>query len=184
MRFAILCRLALLASLLFPTASPAEDAMVEFSVSDSTRWDYFSDQVMGGISQGRVSFETAETTPILRLTGKVSTANRGGFIQARTKLDQPLPDTAQGIVLSVRGNGQPYFVHLRTKWTVLPWQLYQAKFDTTQDWQELRLPFASFAPYGGLLRQSFKVSDLRSIAVVAFGKDYSADLSVRAIGVY
>jgi hypothetical protein len=180
----ILRRLALGAALFVPTPSFSEDAMMEFSVSDPARWDYFSDQVMGGISEGQVSFDSVDEQPVLRLSGHVSTANRGGFIQARTTLNAPLHDTAQGIILNVRGNTQPYYLHIRTKWTVLPWQLYQAEFDTSQDWQEVRIPFEAFAPYGGLLRQSFKKSDVRSIAVVAFGRDYDADLFVRAIGVY
>lgn len=184
MRILNLPKLALIAGLLFPTLSVAEGTMIEFPVSEPARWDYFSDQVMGGVSEGRVSFETAEGQPVLRLMGKVSTANRGGFIQARTALDAPLPDTAQGIVLTVRGNAQPYYLHIRTKWTVLPWQLYQAKFDTSTAWKEVRIPFTAFGPYGGLLRPTFNVGDIRSLAVVAFGRDHDADLSVRAIGVY
>lgn len=184
MRLLNLRRLALVAALLCPTSSIAEGTMIEFPVSDPARWDYFSDQVMGGVSGGRVSFETVEGQPLLRLTGNVSTAKRGGFIQARITLDTPLSDTAQGIVLTVRGNAQPYFLHIRTKWTVLPWQLYQAKFETSNTWHEIRVPFTAFAPYGKLLRQSFKVSDMRSVAVVAFGRDHDADLSVRSIGVY
>ena len=184
MRLLYLRRLALFAALLCPTISFAEGAMIEFPVSEPTRWDYFSDQVMGGVSEGRVAFEKVNNQPVLRLTGYVSTANGGGFIQARTELDAPLSDTAQGIILTVRGNAQSYYLHLRTKWTVLPWQLYQAKFETSATWQEVRIPFETFAPYGKLLRQSFKISDVRSIAVVAFGRDHNADLSVRAIGVY
>ena len=184
MRLLYLRRLALFAALFCPTISFAEGTMIEFPVSEPTRWDYFSDQVMGGVSEGRVVFETVDNQPVLRLTGYVSTANQGGFIQARTELDAPLSDTAQGIILTVRGNAQSYYLHLRTKWTVLPWQLYQAKFETSATWQEVRIPFEAFAPYGKLLRQSFKISDVRSIAIVAFGRDHNADLSVRAIGVY
>ena len=184
MRLLYLRRLALFAALFCPTISFAEGTMIEFPVSEPTRWDYFSDQVMGGVSEGRVVFETVDNQPVLRLTGYISTANQGGFIQARTELDAPLSDTAQGIILTVRGNAQSYYLHLRTKWTVLPWQLYQAKFETSATWQEVRIPFEAFAPYGKLLRQSFKISDVRSIAVVAFGRDHNADLSVRAIGVY
>jgi hypothetical protein len=184
MRFLKLRRLALVAALFVPTPSLAEGAMIQFSLSDPARWDYFSDQVMGGVSEGKTTFESVGGQSVLRLTGRVSTANRGGFIQARTELEQPLPETAQGIILNVRGNAQTYYLHIRTKWTVLPWQLYQAKFDTSDAWQEVRIPFDAFVPYGGLLRQSFKVSDVHSVAVVAFGRDYDADLSVRAIGVY
>ena len=170
--------------LILPTLADAEDSMIQLSLSDPSRWDYFSDQVMGGVSEGRASFERDGDQPILRLTGMVSTANRGGFIQARTKLDAPLPDTARGVILSVRGNDQTYFVLLRTRRTILPWQFYQASFEVSNTWQEVRIPFNEFAPYGGLLRQSFDVGTVRSLAVAAFGRDHSADLSFRAIGFY
>ena len=170
--------------LILPTLADAEDSMIQLSLSDPSRWDYFSDQVMGGVSEGRASFERDGDQPILRLTGMVSTANRGGFIHARTKLDAPLPDTARGVILSVRGNDQTYFVHLRTRRTILPWQFYQASFEVSNTWQEVRIPFNEFAPYGGLLRQSFDVGTVRSLAVAAFGRDHSADLSFRAIGFY
>lgn len=84
-----------------------------------------------------------------------------------------------------RESGHIYnYLQIRTRWTVLPWQLYQAEFETTQGWQEVRVPLDAFAPYGGLLRPSFKTSDIRSIAVVAFGRNHEADLTVRSIGAY
>lgn len=184
MSLPILRRLVLAIALIAPNLSKSEDAMIEFSLSDQSRWDYFSDQVMGGVSEGRATFEQSNEQPVLRLTGKVSTANRGGFIQARTKMDTALPATAQGIILNVRGNDQTYYIHLRTTWTLLPWQFYQASFKASETWQEVRIPFDSFAPYGRLLRQSFDARAVRSMAVVAFGRDHDADLSVRTIGVY
>jgi hypothetical protein len=177
-------RLVLALALITPVPSNAEDAMVPLSLSDKTGWSYFSDQVMGGVSEGRAIFEEAGGQPVLRLTGKVSTANRGGFIQARKKLDAPLPATAQGVVLNVRGNNQAYFIHLRTTGTVLPWQYYQASFDVSDNWREVRIPFDAFTASGRFLRGTPDVKSLRSLAVVAFGRDHSADLSVRAIGFY
>lgn len=171
-------------AMLVPALSYAEDTMTDIPLSDQSRWSYFSDQVMGGVSEGQASFEQMDGAPILRLTGKVSTENRGGFIQARSKLDVPLPSTAKGVVLNVRGNDQPYFIHLRTTRTLLPWQFYQASFDVTQTWREVRIPFSDFAPYGRLLGKRFDVASVRSLAVVAFGRDHSADLSVRAVGFY
>lgn len=176
--------LALIAALMSPTLSNAENAMIQFPVSDPSQWDYFSDQVMGGISEGRASFEKSNGRSVLRLTGTVSTANRGGFIQARTQLDAPLPASAKGIILDVRGNDETYYIHLRTTGTILPWQFYQASFKVSDAWQEVRVPFSEFGPYGRLLRKSFDVQNIRSVAVVAFGKDHTADLSVRAVGVY
>lgn len=158
--------------------------MISLSLSDKSRWVYFSDQVMGGVSEGKATFEQQDGAAVLRLTGSVSTKNRGGFIQARTKLDAQLPTVTRGVVLNVRGNDQTYFVHLRTKWTVLPWQFYQASFAASNAWTEVRIPFSNFAPYGRLLPQSFDPGSVRSVAVAAFGRDHSADLTIRAVGFY
>ncbi len=50
-------------------------------------WKFFSDQVMGGVSEGRISLKPDEGKFFLRLEGKVSTANNGGFIQVRREFD-------------------------------------------------------------------------------------------------
>jgi hypothetical protein len=180
----LLLALAVAAPVSAPAPAMADTALPSLSMSDPATWAYFSDQVMGGISEGRASFALDNGQPVLRLTGTVSTANRGGFIQARATLDAPLPATAQGVILQVRGNNQPYFVHLRTGRTLLPWQFYQTSFDATPEWTEIRLPFDSFKPYGGLLRQTFNPQSVRSVAIAAFGRDHTADLSVRAVGFY
>lgn len=180
----ILLAVALAAPVITAARATAETDLPQLSFADPAKWSYFSDQVMGGLSEGRASFALDSGAPVLRLTGTVTTANRGGFIQARTLLDAPLPALASGVVLQVRGNNQPYFVHLRTRGTVLPWQFYQASFVATSDWTEIRLPFDSFKPYGGLLRPTFRPTSLRSLAIAAFGRDHTADLSVRAAGFY
>ncbi|MDX1937185.1 MAG: hypothetical protein SFU21_08705, partial [Flavihumibacter sp.] len=54
--------------------------------------------------------------------------------QARRDLTEPPPDTAEGVRIVVRGNGQRYFIHLRSSGTVLPWQYYQAGIVFTK-WQ-------------------------------------------------
>ncbi|OZB15219.1 MAG: NADH ubiquinone oxidoreductase [Rhodobacterales bacterium 34-62-10] len=147
-------------------------------------WTYVSDQVMGGVSQGSAQIEAAEGTSFLRLTGQVSTANRGGFIQARITLDSPPPDGATGVLIRTRGNGEGYFIHLRTSGTLLPWQYYQAPFATTPDWAEVRIPFTAFKPSGALLRDSLRPASLRSIGIVAYGRDHTADVSVAEVGFY
>jgi hypothetical protein len=184
MNFTKLRGLMLALTLILPAQTHAEDAMIELPLSDQSRWTYFSDQVMGGVSEGRATFERVDDQTVLHLTGMVSAANRGGFIQARSKLDAPLPATTQGVILNVRGNDQTYFIHLRTTRTLLPWQFYQASFEVSDSWEEVRIPFDKFAPYGRFLRQSFDVEAIRSLAVAAFGRDHNADLSVRAVGFY
>ena len=92
--------------------------------------------------------------------------------------------TGRGVRLVVRGNNQRYFVHLRTSGTVLPWQFYQAGFDVTGSWTEVRLPLEAFNASGGLLRAVPRVRSLSSVAVVAYGRDHDAQIDVREVGFY
>lgn len=153
-------------------------AMAQDLVRDPGRdWSFLADTVMGGVSEGAA----ARQDGIVRLTGTVSTENRGGFIQVRTAVDG-LPADARGLVLSVRGNGERYFVHLRTRGTRLPWQYYQAGFDTGPEWREIRLRWEDFTPSGRmLLRDVPRPEDIRSIGLVAFGRDHLANVSLRSL---
>ncbi|HEY7802944.1 MAG TPA: CIA30 family protein [Orrella sp.] len=160
--------------------------------SPQDRWEFIADTVMGGVSSGNVQFLTQDGQSFLKLSGMVSTANNGGFIQARLPLDQTatkqLPETAQGIWLKTRGNGQKYFVHVRTSGTLLPWQYYQATFEVTDQWQDIKLAWDDFKPSGGLsgsiLRDVPLATKVKSIAIVAFGRDHEADIEVAKIGYY
>ena len=164
---------------------PARSAMIEdFEMQPETRWRFFTDRVMGGVSTGGVDFATEDGHAFARMTGRVSTANRGGFIQMRLDLTSPPPEATTGVRLMVRGNNQRYFVHLRTGGTMLPWQYYQAGFDVSQSWDEVRLPLASFAASGALLRSVPRPGSLASIAIVAYGRDHDARIDVREVGFY
>lgn len=165
-------RLALLA--LMTAAAPA---MAE-PVTDHS-WRFFSDQVMGGVSTGQAQVGAQG----LHLTGDVSTANRGGFIQARTEVQGFSADTS-GLEITVRGDGQPYFIHLRTSGTLLPWQYYQAEFPTDSDWQTIRLPWGAFQASGRMLRDAPRPDAIRSVALVAFGRDHAADVTLKAFDAY
>ena len=156
----------------------------DFTMQPETRWRFFTDQVMGGISTGSVAFEREGDIAFARMTGRVSTANRGGFIQMRLDLASPPPKDTIGVRLIVRGNTQRYFVHLRTGGTLLPWQYYQAGFDVTESWTEVRLPLDAFAASGVLLRDVPKPGSLTSVAVVAYGRDHDARIDMREVGFY
>jgi len=156
----------------------------DFTMQPETRWRFFTDQVMGGVSSGTVEFAQENGTPFARMTGSVSTANRGGFIQMRLDLDTPPPEGTTGVRLVVRGNEQRYFVHLRTNGTVMPWQYYQAVFDVTQSWAEIRVPFDAFVAAGILLRSVPRPRTLTSVAVVPYGRDHKARIDVSEVGFY
>lgn len=156
----------------------------DFKMQPETRWRFFSDQVMGGVSTGGIVFSQEDGQPFARMTGQVSTANQGGFIQMRMDLSSPPPEGTTGVRLVVRGNGQRYFVHLRTEGTRLPWQYYQAGFDVTESWSEVRLPLDAFSASGALLRSVPGAGSLTSVAIVAYGRDHDARIDVREVGFY
>lgn len=165
----------------------AGQAMAQTTLDPITRdtarnWSFLTDQVMGGVSEGLSSYAEEDGTGYLRLTGDVSTANRGGFIQMRR--DITLPEGAQGLVLRVRGNGQRYFVHLRTAGVKMPWQFYQAAFETSPDWREIRIPLTAFRPSGGFQRTKIAPERIRSLGIAAYGRDHQADVALAVLGSY
>ena len=170
--------------LVMPEPTRADPTVSGYTPPPLSEYRFFTDQVMGGVSTGAARVTGAAETRHLRLTGRVSTENRGGFIQARVDLPAPLPEAAQGVVLRVRGNGERYFAHLRTRGTILPWQYYQAPFETTAEWQEIRIPFTAFERSGALLRETPRPETVTSLAAVAYGREHEADLSFEWLGLY
>jgi len=165
-------------------ATPLEDGMLEDGMMQARRWRFFTDGVMGGVSAGQIVFLQDNDRPFARMSGRVSTANRGGFIQMRLDLDRPPPEGSIGVRLTVRGNNQRYFVHVRTTDTVRPWHYYQSGFDVTEAWAEVRLPFAAFVAAGGALPALPASSGLTSVAVVAYGRDHDALIDVGDVAFY
>ena len=72
-------------------ASMGQSMLVDdFQSGPEKRWRFFADTVMGGVSSGNVEFATKDGVSFARLTGDVSTANNGGFIQIRHELETAL----------------------------------------------------------------------------------------------
>ncbi|MDG1165713.1 MAG: CIA30 family protein [Porticoccaceae bacterium] len=155
-----------------------------FNAQSQLGWAYFSDQVMGGISEGSVEYMEQDGENYAHMTGRVSTENNGGFIQIRRTVPKGSVGSAAGVYLKVRGNSQGYYIHLRTSGTVLPWQYYQAGFETTGEWQVVRLPLSAFERSGSWLRKALKPSAIRSIGILAYGRDHQAEIDVAEIGFY
>ena len=171
-------------------STPADDAALTLEMTPETAryWRFFSDRVMGGVSDGKLDFVTLDGRPAARMTGDVSTANNGGFIQLRAGISMAgLPAGGAGLdgirILS-RGNGETYFVHLRTRDNRRPWHYYAASFTAGDDWQEATLPFDSFRHSAGLSPATPRPQDIVSIGIVAYGRDHRADVSVAAVTLY
>ena len=149
-------------------------------------WIFFTDRVMGGISSGKLEVDSENGSKFYRMTGDVSTANNGGFIQFRADLTK-LSDAEKifnGIKIKVRGNDENYNIHIRTNLTVLPWQYYSLEFYAPNKWTEIKLPFNSFKRSNFYQPKNFKSSDIRTLGIVAYGRDYIADLDVGLIEFY
>ena len=172
----------LFASFLF-AISTSGGAMAE-NLVQTKQWSYFADTVMGGVSQGTAKFENSGPNKTIRLTGEVSTANNGGFIQVRSSIPQELAKGKTGIKIKVKGNGDQYFLHIRNSSTRLPWHYYQLGFDTSKAWTEVILPFDAFIKSSSFLRTSMNHDTIKTIGIVAYGKDYSADVSVMSMEFY
>ncbi len=175
----------MVAFILSVSVSGEEQIMIDnFTPESDVPWQYLSDQVMGGVSEGSAELGKEDGEHYARLFGNVSTANNGGFIQLRTSLQSGVDKNTRGVYLKVRGNGQKYYIHLRTKGTMLPWQYYQADFDVTDDWQTVRLPLEQFKRSGSWLSKSANPRSLRSLGIVAYGRDHQADLQISEVGFY
>ncbi|MBN2377821.1 MAG: bifunctional methionine sulfoxide reductase B/A protein [Sedimentisphaerales bacterium] len=151
-----------------------------------TSWEFISDQVMGGVSTGKIEFGKWDNRTCLHMTGEVSLENNGGFIQARKDLrTKGVYFNAKefaGISLRVKGAGQTYAVHLRTQNSWLPWQFYQADFQTDGSWQQITIPFEKFV--ANSLKKPLDTAKIKSIAIVAIKKKFKADILVDRILFY
>lgn len=151
-----------------------------------TTWRRFTDNVMGGRSRADSRIEIVDGRRALRLTGEVSLANNGGFIQVALPLaagSGPLDATGyRGFRLLVRCAGDGYYLHLRTTNCRLPWQYYAAPLRGDAGWVEVQVPFAAFEAKS--LGRSLRPSSLRSIGVVAAERAFTADIAVARLELY
>ena len=143
-------------------------------------WAYLADTVMGGVSQGGAVFSAGA----LRLTGQVSTKNNGGFIQIRTRVDPTQAVGKSGIKIKVKGNGDIYYLHIRNASARLPWQYYTASFKTSEKWKDIKISFDEFEKSATLMPRRLKPDSIKTIGLVAYGKDHDADVSIANLEFY
>ena len=172
-----------LAASTFVAASICGGAMAE-NLIKTGEWSYLADTVMGGVSEGNAKFESSGSDKTIRLRGEVSTANNGGFIQVRASVPSGLAKGRTGIKLTVKGNREQYYLHIRNSSTRVPWHYYQQDFPTTTTWREIKLPFESFKKTSSLMRSTMKKNTIKTIGIVAYGKDHIADISVKSLEFY
>ena len=164
-----------------------EDINLPFTQDSAKYWQYLSDRTMGGVSDGEATLEQDGEMFFARLTGNVSTKNNGGFIQLRSmfSFDNFEKDgkKVKGVRLNVRGNGETYYIFIRTNETQSPSDYYSASFEANSYWKMIDLPFNKFERS----RSNNSILDaknIRSFGIVAYGRDFISDVSVSTINFY
>jgi hypothetical protein len=159
------------------STGPASAAVIDDRSGPApAAWRFFTDGVMGGVSRGRMTAETAAGRPALCLRGEVRLDNNGGFIQMALELPAPPVGPWRGIELDVLGNGRRYGAHLRTADMTLPWQAWRATFTAPAVWHTVQLPFSAFTPYRH--RGALESAAVRRIGIVALGEAMTAEVCV------
>ena len=154
--------------------------------SYGTQWKFYSDQVMGGISEGKATSIKTSKGKGMRLEGNVKLENNGGFIQVALPLKKGWSSLDasdfKGIRIRVQGNGEPYAIHLRSNQTFLPWHYFAATFETTGEWQTIEIPFKDFKPDKG--SKPLNTKKLKRIGIVAAFKEMDAQLDISRVELY
>ncbi|MGA9252535.1 MAG: CIA30 family protein [Roseobacter sp.] len=152
----------------------------------SPKWEYVSDRVMGGVSDGGLEVDTVDGRRGARLRGLVSLDNNGGFVQMAFDLaeDGKAVDASSwtGIEFDVFGNDEFYEVRLRTSVLTRPWQSFRAPFKAMTRWQTVRIPFDSLESHR--TKATFDASQLRRIGILAIGRVFEADITVAGVRFY
>lgn len=146
----------------------------------SADWKAIDDRIMGGLSQSQPRGIDAVG---LRFSGEVSLENNGGFASIRSESGHFDLSQFAGLKLRLRGDGKSYKLSLRTD-VFFDGVSYQADFGTQKDiWQEIELPFSTFAPtHHGILLSTvapMDTSDVRSFGVfISGGQEGSFQLDI------
>ncbi len=146
-------------------------------------WEFISDQVMGGVSSGKVELISESQKNFIRLSGIVSTENNGGFIQFRSNFNFENQDF-KGLRIKAKGFPSEYYVHIRTTFLFLPWQFYSSSFKVSEKWQTYELLFDDFKRSNFYQPSKFNSSEIESIGFVAFGKNFNPQLDIIEVEVF
>lgn len=151
-----------------------------------TRWQAFSDRVMGGVSDLRVGRDVIEGKAALRMIGNVTRDHGGGFVQLALNFavgGGPWDARAfAGLELLVYGNDEQYNAHLRTSDVTWYEQSYRATFVAPRAWTRIRLPWAGFVPHR--LTAPLDSGALVRIGLLGWMREFQADLALGEIALY
>ncbi len=145
------------------------------------KWNVVDDQVMGGLSQGKMILNEHDNG---LFKGYVTTENNGGFSSVRYAFGKKDVSKFEHVVLKVRGDCKTY--QFRIKSDASQRYSYIQKFNTSGNWQSIKLPFDSFYPAfrGRILdRPNYKGEAMEEIAFL-IGNNRNEDFSLEIEKIY
>jgi monofunctional biosynthetic peptidoglycan transglycosylase len=122
----------------------AERILVDFQNSDeSENWRIINDDVMGGVSQSKITFNDTGTATF---QGRISLENNGGFASTRSKSHPFRLGDYIGLHVRIQGDGKDYQLRVRTD-NRFDGISYRYRFATQPEtWMNIRVPFSEFVP--------------------------------------
>ena len=109
--------------------------------SDIDNWRIINDGVMGGLSQSTISINDDGHGVF---EGSVSLANNGGFASVHYRGGRQKIGNATSVKIRVKGDGKNY--QFRIKESLSQAHSYIYVFETTGDWQEVKIPLMDLYP--------------------------------------
>jgi NADH dehydrogenase [ubiquinone] 1 alpha subcomplex assembly factor 1 len=110
-------------------------------VKDLSNWYVVDDGVMGGLSRGEL---TINDSGHCLFKGYVTTENNGGFSSIRYGFNKKSVSEYKYVILKLKGDGKSY--QFRIKDNSRQRYSYIATFNTSGDWETIKIPFSEFYP--------------------------------------
>lgn len=116
--------------------------LFDFSNSKNiSEWYVVDDGVMGGRSQGEMSFNDVGNG---HFRGYVTTENNGGFSSVRYAFNTKNVSKFKKVILKVKGDGKTYQFRLKSDSSMH--YSYIQSFETSGSWETIKLSFNNFYP--------------------------------------
>ncbi len=119
----------------------AQKMYIFTSKTNIKEWKIVNDGVMGGVSKSTLELNEAGNG---KFSGFVSLENNGGFASVQLNNKVMLDDNHKFIVMRIKGDGKNY--EFRLKGAVSQQESYVHAFNTSGEWEEIKLPIAAFYP--------------------------------------
>lgn len=116
---------------------------IDFGTKKESRWSAVNDGVMGGLSEGKVSY----SDEVLSFVGSVSLRNNGGFASVRSNYEERNLSRWQSVTIRYRCEGQSLSFGLEhyQRWYLPKYKVLLP--ETDMKWEEMTFQLADFKEY-------------------------------------